>query len=100
VHSHPDFTLPIPSPQDHRVAAANYASHGEKNYLVTPQNKVYQFGPSKDGPQYTALSPIDLKTPTEPSKAKGPTPPAKAASPKSASSTNSDEYWENFKPGT
>jgi hypothetical protein len=80
------------------VAAANYASHGEKNYLVTPQNKVFQFGPSKDGPQYTALSPIDLKTPMEPPK--GLTPPAKDASPKSASSTNSDEYWANFKPGT
>ena len=101
VHSHPDFTLPFPSPQDHRVAAANYASHGEKNYLVTPENKVYQFGPSKDGPQYTQLSPIDLKTPTEPAKGKTPAPqPAKEGSPNSASSTNSDEYWADFKAQT
>lgn len=94
VHSHPSFTLPIPSPQDHRVAASNYASHGEKNYLVTSQNNVYQFGPSQEGPQYTKLSPIDLKTPTEPAK-----PAPQSGSPKSASSSNSDEFWANFRPG-
>ena len=92
IHSHPDFTLPVPSPQDHRVAARNYAAHGEKNYLVTAQNKVFQFGPGKDGPEFTQLSPIDVKTPTEPS-------PGGHGSPLSASSADSDAYWRDFRPG-
>ncbi len=65
VHSHPDFTLPFPSPQDHKVAAHNFAAHGEKNYLVTDSGKAYQFGPGKNGPEYTKLSPVDLNTPVE-----------------------------------
>lgn len=103
IHSHPDFTMPFPSPQDHRVAARNFANHGERNYLVTDSGKTYQFGPGKDGPEFTRLD-VELKTPTEPARPSAssgsmmPPPAAREGSPKSASSTNSDEYWANFPP--
>jgi hypothetical protein len=63
IHTHPDFTLQMPSPADHRFAAKAYAHHGERNYLVDSKNRAFIFGPTANGPQFTRLTPIDLGSP-------------------------------------